>query len=760
MRSWLKRLLAHGFFATLLLAVIVGVGTWRWFDTVILDDLPPDLSKLREFRPLTACEITDRDGTVIDNFYLERRFWVELDTLPDHVWQAFVAAEDQHFFEHPGVDLIGITRAFVNNLRGQKLQGGSTLTQQLVKNLLLTPERSYIRKIKELVLAWRLERELTKREILQLYLNFVFLGSGNYGVEAAARDYFDVPASELDPGQAALIAGLVPAPSRYSPRRDNDLARWRRSLVLGRMVDEGWIDPVDAIDYDDAPIVPPTRERGEDLGDATAYVTMVRREIRRLLGPEDPFTRGLRVVTPYDPALQHVAIEATAAIRQAHLDRQGPRDVVARKATGDLPPEPTEDCFVAEVPKGGDLGKLRTAQSTWSLRREDRWKNVFDERIGKPRALTGQVGSGDRLAVCKEPTAKEPNTVRLRNEPWSQSAAVVVENATGRVVALTGGSDVKLEGFVRSTQARRQPGSSFKPYVYAAAFAAGHTQLDRITDGPLYLPAGNGKVWSPKNYGGGFAGPIPIRRALAASLNTVAVRLALEVGPTEIARLARSLGVTTPLRTDLTIALGSSEVTPMDQAMGYAALARMGVPVEPVYLDRVEDGDGREVGRAGGKLRKGDGTEITLPGGPGPRALDAAVAYEVVDALREVVRGGTARRAYVEGKDRAGKTGTTNDCVDAWFVGTTPLYTVAVWIGTDGVGTLGESETGGRSALPAWIKIVDALPDQQGLVFPVPDDAVRVPTELGTIGFVRGQVPPNVLARLRASDEPLPELPR
>jgi penicillin-binding protein 1A len=305
-------------------SALVAAG-WEWFDRTVLSDLPADLSDLRNFRPLTACEIADKDGVTLDSFYLERRFWVDLDTLPDHVWQSYIAAEDQHFFEHPGIDLLGITRALLANFRaGGKTQGGSTLTQQLVKNLLLTPEKSYVRKLKEIVLSWRLERELTKREILQLYVNFVFLGAGNYGVEAAARDYFGRSAKDLDPGEAALLAGLVPAPSRYSPRRDPEIARWRRSLVLGRMVDEGWIDPVDAIDYDDAPVLTAEKGGGEVRGDATAYVTMVRREIRRLFGPDEPFTRGMRIVTAYDPAVQRAAIRSTEQAVTDHLARQGP----------------------------------------------------------------------------------------------------------------------------------------------------------------------------------------------------------------------------------------------------------------------------------------------------------------------------------------------------------------------------------------------------------------------------------------------------
>ncbi len=731
---------------------------WGWFDQVILADLPADLSDLRDFRPLTACEIADQGGAVVDSFYLERRFWVDLDTLPDHVWQSFIAAEDQHFFEHPGIDLLGITRAVVANLRsGDKTQGGSTLTQQLVKNLLLSPEKSYVRKIKEIVLSWRLERELTKREILQLYVNFVFLGSGNYGVEAAARDYFGRPAKDLDPGEAALLAGLVPAPSRYSPRRDPDIARWRRSLVLGRMVDEGWIDPVDAIDYDDAPVLTAKPGGGEVRGDATAYVTMVRREIRRLFGPDEPFTRGMRIVSGYDPAVQRAAIAATNQAVLDHLERQGPRAVLDRAYRGEAPPDPVDSCFVARVPRGRDLGALETSGRTWTLRVGDRGALVFDERQALPRPLSVQLGGGELLAVCRD---GDSEAVVLDRRPWAQAAAVVVENATGTIVAITGGSDVTLEGFVRGAQARRQPGSSFKPYVYGTALAQGRTQLDTVVDAPLFLPAGGGKVWSPKNYGGGFAGPVTLRRAMASSLNTVAVRLALEVGPAEVARIAKGLGVQTPLRTDLTMALGSSEVTPLDQAMGYAAIARLGVPVEPVWISRVENGRGEVLGRAGGPMLLESGSTRILPGAPGARVLPAGVAYELLDVLREVVRAGTARRAWVEGYDRAGKTGTTNNCVDAWFVGTTPRYTVAVWVGTDGTGTLGERETGGKAALPAWISIVEALPDQQGLQFPVPDDAIRVQTAAGLLGFVRGEVPEEALPGARRGEGPLPVLPR
>jgi penicillin-binding protein 1A len=366
------------------------------------------------------------------------------------------------------------------------------------------------------------------------------------------------------------------------------------------------------------------------------------------------------------------------------------------------------------------------------------------------------IAAGDILRVCQV----DEGHVRLDPRPWAEGAAVVMENTTGRVLALVGGYNVGLEGFIRATQARRQPGSSFKPYIYATALSKGHTQLDRVLDAPLALPAGGGKVWSPKNYTGKFMGALPMRKALALSLNSVSVRLTLEAGPAEVAHVAQAMGVRTPLRGDLTLALGSSEVTPLDQAVGYSTIARMGVPTDPVFLDRVDDLHGNNLGSAGGPVVVEGQLVARLPGGPLPRALPAGVAYELADMMREVVHSGTARAAWKDGFDRAGKTGTTNDSVDAWFVGFTPRYTVAVWIGTDGQYSLGEKETGGRAALPAWTKIVDALPQPKGERFAIPEDAISGPAaEGGWVGLARGSVPLAALRTASPGPAPLPFFP-
>ncbi|MFN0062736.1 MAG: penicillin-binding protein 1A [Myxococcaceae bacterium] len=743
---------------TFLVLVIVGAiaGGAVWLQTRILSQLPQDLSEFKSYRPPSSCTVLTTDGTEIDQFYLERRIWVPLSELPAHVWQAFVASEDRRFLSHPGVDLFGVLRALWANMRGGVVvQGGSTLTQQLVKNLLVGKERSYDRKIKEAVLAYRLERELGKNDILELYVNYVYLGAGNYGVEAAARDYFGVSARQLDAGQAALLAGLVPAPSRYSPRTHPTAAAERRRRALKRMVAEGFVSESDARPLFDAPVLnvveaPAAREV------STAYVTQVRREIRRLLGADLPFRMGLRVFVPLDLGIARTAQEA---IRQALFEleqRQGKRAVVshlerethdaflaqasglARRLTNaqPMPPQPGH-CFVAL--SLGPSGVMRAGPFTFTL-------SASSEE-------TAALQTGDVVRVC---AAQQPGEVRFDARPWAEGAAIVLENATGRVVAMVGGYAVSLEGLVRATQSRRQPGSSFKAYVYAAALARGRSQLDPILDAPLSLPAGGGKVWSPQNYTEKFLGEITLRTALAQSINTSAVRLAIETGPAEVTRVAQAMGVRTPLRSDLTVALGSSEVTPLDQALGYATIARLGVPTDPVFIDRIEDSRGQAFAQAGGRIVVAGEDLGQLPGGPQKRVLPAGAAYELTDMLREVVRTGTGRAAFKEGVDRAGKTGTTNDYVDAWFVGFTPRFTVAVWIGSDGPSSLGEKETGGRTALPAWVKIVDALPQPPTERFAVPDDATLVPWQTGWIGLARGKTPTSVLWLPPLGDAPLP----
>ncbi len=753
--KWTARVSAVGIVAG---AVGAGFG-WDWFNREILSTLPPELGRDAEFRIPCSVQVYAGDGTRVDQFYLERRVWVPIAELPDHVWQAFVASEDRRFFEHEGVDPVGIFRALVVNLRGGSTkQGGSTITQQLVKNLLVGKERSYRRKLREAVLAYRLEDELDKMELLELYVNYIALGSGNYGVEAASQDYFGISARELDAGQAAMLAGLVPAPSKYSPRHSPELAASRRETVLRLMVSQGYVSANAASEHLTDPVVIP--RVAPDRGANTAYLTETRREVRRIFGQDLPFLEGLQVHTPLMPDVQ---AEVEAAVREGLTkleERQG-----ARAPTRNIPEDKRAE-FLArgdglrlDVDTGGFRAPLPSECFTalaiggtavdagpfhFRLSDADLASKVRTAPGKPPRALSEVLAPGDVLEVCA-PAEGDPSVVTRRVRPWAEAAAVVLENQTGHVVAIAGGYDPGLEGFIRATQAKRQPGSSFKPFVYAAALAAGHNQTDIVFDAPFAIPGTNGLLWQPKNYDGKYHGNIPLRTAIALSLNTVAVRLGYEVGIDKVTSLARALGVRTPLRKDLTVALGSSEVTPMDLALGYSSIARMGVRIDPVYLTEVQDRVGRRIAKEGERIQVPGAGERELPGGAGVRAMDPATAYVMVDMMRNVFYAGTAKKGRRDGMDFAGKTGTTSNFVDAWFVGYSPRYTVAVWIGTDGTSSIGDKETGGKSALPIWSRIMESLPNVPGERFPVPDGVVLLPSDKYWLGFERGRAPEALL---------------
>ncbi|HMV67582.1 MAG TPA: PBP1A family penicillin-binding protein [Myxococcota bacterium] len=749
----------------LLLLTVVLPGIQHRVETELIPSLDAELSELETWRPPTVCRSLDVHGDAFDEFALVRREWMPIHDLPPVAWQAVVAAEDRRFFEHAGVDPYGIARAVVVNLRaGSIREGGSTLTQQLVKNTVVGAERSYNRKLREALLALRLEQRMDKMTILELYLNFIFLGSGNYGLEAAAQDYFARSARELDPGQAALLAGLIPAPSAYSPRHDAEVARERRRIVLDAMVEERFVDPLYAQWLKRQPITPPPRvdELRSDTG--TAYATEVRREVRRLLGEDLPFQAGLRIYTPYDPDVQAVAeqavIEAANAVqaRQGHPGRQRRLRVDQIKpfldaaeglvkVGGEVQLPSPGACFPAVV-----LGETKVAAGNYQFTWEPAslWKRIRSRDPDLPAdVLKRALRYGDVYRVCY----RKKDQVYLPDEDWVQGAAVVVENRTGEVVALVGGRAVSLEGFVRASQAQRQPGSSFKPYVYAAALEDGLTQISTVVDAPLALGG-----WSPRNYGGGYRGQLPMRNAFAYSINTVAVRLILRTGVDKVIDLANRMGIQSKVRKDLTIALGSSEVTPLEHTVAISSFTRMGRAIPPVFVTRLKDVRDREVGRAG-EMVDLPGVSVRLPGGPGVQVIRPSTAWQVLDMMRAVVEFGTGARARKAGEDRGGKTGTTSSYADAWFMGFTSTHTIGVWIGTDERFTLGHGETGGRSALPAWLKIAEALPRDPDVVLGPPADVVMVDFHGQWLGISDENVPPELLGWKDPGDDPLPLFP-
>jgi penicillin-binding protein 1A len=674
-----------------LLAALCAAGAGLWLARA-LPGLDARAGAIAAGAEPLGTRVWSADGVAVDALHAERRYPVALEALPELTVRAFLAAEDRRFFEHPGVDPRAVLRAAWADLRaGAFSQGGSTITQQLVKLRTGRPGRGLGAKLDEALLAWRLERRLSKAQILEAYLNAAPFGVDRFGLEAAALDLFGVPARELSVDQAALLAGLLVAPSRLDPRRHPGASAARRDRVLAAMADEGWIPSSEALRYKSAPpeLAPETPTPA-----GRAYVTEARRQLEGLLG-ERLTTGGFQVTLALDTRVQALAQAAVAEAVAAVEDRQGPIKPelalapgewtaflergwgLSRDGAGALYPPAPGDCFPA----------------VWSAERRflvDQWSFELHpgERSRPARGLDGRLATFEQVAqtaqvwrVCLE----AGEVVRLGGGPWAQGAAVVMENATGRVLALVGGREDTLEGFNRATQALRQPGSSFKIVVYAAALEAGWTPE---------MPWGAGSL----------------TRALADSDNAAALRLASAVGHEAVIATGRAMGLRTPLEDHRTLPLGSREVTVLDQAVVAATVARGGRRPEPVLIDQIADAGGRVIARAGEALPAALGGG-RLPGGSA-QAISERAARELAEMLAEVVRSGTGRAAWSAEQPRAGKTGTTDRAVDAWFVGSTPEHTVAVWIGSDRRISLGAGEGGAATALPAWVAIAGGLPQR------------------------------------------------
>lgn len=560
----------------------------------------PDLRTVANYRPLEASVIYDRDGRVVERVYAENRTVVELSEMNPLLPKAFVAAEDGRFYEHPGLDLMSVVRAAINNIRkGRKGQGGSTITQQVARSLLLTPEKTYIRKFKEAILAWRIDTLLTKDEILYIYLNQIYLGEGAYGVEAASQVYFGKRASSLNLGEIALLAGLPQAPSRYSPIRYLDRAVARQRYVLNRMAADGYISSGDArAAYDRRPKV---RRSRRTVAPANGYyLEVVKKMAAEIVG--SPLQQaGAKIYTHLDQGMQQKSSKAVV---------KGVRAVAARNAAG---------------------------------------------------------GSG---GVNRTP----------------QGALVCIERNSGRVRAVTGGIDFDKSPFNRAIQARRPAGSIFKPFVYTAALQNGWKPQSIISDAPISISGGKRGAWQPKNYSGIYHGDTTLETALANSYNVAAVRLMQKVGVKKVHQVAVSAGITAKLPPDLSLALGAVDVSLLEMTAAYGPFANRGRYIEPSFIDHIE---------YGGKRISGDGgmqTQAVLP----------AASLAMRTMLEKVVQSGTGRRARGLPGRIGGKTGTSDENRDAWFVGFNGNYVTGVWVGNDRNQSLGKKENGGRTAVPIW----------------------------------------------------------
>lgn len=716
----------------------------------------PDAAELREIRTQMPLAVYSRDGKLIAQIGEQRRIPVAWEEIPPLLVDAFLAAEDDRFFEHPGVDWQGLLRAAISNVSaGGVREGGGTITMQLARNTVLTNERTLRRKLKEVFLARRLEREFTKQEILTLYLNRIFLGQRAYGIGAAAQVYFDKRPADLTLAEAALIAGLPRSPSLDNPVASIERARDRRAYVLRRMVETGKITEADRQAAETVPVE--ARIHGPVVEVSAPYVAeMARLEMVQRFG-DAALVEGYRVTTTVDSRLQVAADAAARRTLLAYDRRHGYRGPVAQLDAAALRDAPALAVALQKYP---DRGSLVTAVVTAVQERSAlvRRRNgvavelTWDDLSWARPALPNDVlGPSPRLAsdvvapgqvVYLEPLPE--GRYRLAQVPAVAGAFVALEPRNGAIVALVGGFDFGASKYNRATQAKRQPGSAFKPFVYSAALERGFTPASLINDAPLVIPGGAGtEEWRPQNITRKFYGPTPLREALVRSRNLVSIRLLRATGIGPALRHIGAFGFDAEaMPPNLTLALGTGQVTPLDMARGFAVFANGGFRVTPYVIERITDGQGAEVYAAAPAVACAD-----CPGEQAaPQAITPANAFVMTDVMTDVIQRGTAQLAKSLGRnDLAGKTGTTNDRRDAWFVGFNADFAAAAWVGFDQERSLGDNEEGGRTALPMWVGFMEeALRDRPEHRLPEPPGVVRMwvdrssgrPTASGASGAV------------------------
>lgn len=740
------RLLASvvGFTVVFLLAASVTAAymLYRHFG----DDLP-EIGLLKSYQPSLITTIYADDGAVAAQFFVERRILVSLDQIPGPLKQATLAVEDARFYAHPGIDMIGIGRAIWANLQaGTVVEGASTITQQVAKLLFLTHRKTLERKLREVLLSVRIERTLSKDEILEIYLNQAYYGHSAYGVEAAANVYFGKHVGELTLAEAALIAGLPKAPMGYSPYATPERALRRRAHVLRRMVEIQTISPEEAQRAQETPLT--LRMRQEPTAKAAYFVEHVRRYLEEQYGSTLLYRGGLKVHTTLDLSMQEAAESALRNGLIKNDRRRGYR---------------------------GPLGHLELARPEhidWEQVRQIPWPEEHSERVAVLRRVkTVVVGLDEKRAYLRWPAGEgiiplenmlwgyppnpeqdsEPRRLRrpgdalkvgdviladiihpgeqgkkaqlaLAQEPIVQGAVVALEPHTGYIRALVGGYEFGRSQFNRATQAIRQPGSAFKPVIYATAIHKGYTPAHVIVDAPFVREMPDGKIWKPSNYDGKFLGPLTLAEALAHSRNIITVKLLLEIGAKSVIEYAKRIGIKSPLAATPALALGASGVTPLELTAAYSVFANQGIRLEPMAVNWVEDWEGRVLEKHASE---------------GEPVISEQEAFVMTSMLQGVVQRGTATRAKTLGRPLAGKTGTTNDFIDAWFVGYSPNLVAGVWVGIDDRESLGHREQGSRAALPIWIEFMQQALERtprQDFVTPPRVKLVRIHPRTGASG--------------------------
>ena len=704
MSKLFKNILLFSSTILILLGILIFSILWKYSNDI------PDYKFLKSYKPPVSSKVYSRNGELVADFSKEKRVFVPYNAIPKNVINSFLSAEDKNFFSHPGVDAKGVLRAVINNISNimasKRLEGASTITQQVAKNFLLTNEVSLNRKIKEAILAFRIERALSKERILELYLNQIYLGSGAYGVAAASLEYFDKSIRELNYSEAALLAALPKAPSKYNPYKDKDLAKFRRNLVLKNLYENNYITSewLEKLSNQEIKL---KKKQKIYLEDAQYYIEDVRKNVIESLTYDKVYKQGLNINTPIDLDLQKIATNSLRSGLISYDQRKGWRGALINK--------PYNSNWYKDLDK-------------YKLEKSINWKLAIVKKLNKFSAIVETIDKDDGVIEYKDIswTKKEFNQLlkigdiiyvkqikdkkySLQQLPKINGGIVVMDPYTGRVLALNGGFSFKKSEFNRATQAKRQPGSAFKPFVYALALENNYTPTSLVLDAPLVLDQGDDlKLWKPENYGKKFYGPSTIRTGLEKSRNLMTVRIAQDLGLDKIINYSKKLSIYENPEELLSISLGSAETTLLQLTSAYSVFVNGGKLVEPVLIDRIQDSEGNTIYN-NDKRSCVNCDAISYLSDDYPelknkylQIFSQETAYQMTSILEGVVQRGTAKKLRDLKLNIAGKTGTTNNNTDTWFIGFTSNLLVGVYVGMDSPTPLGKFETGSKTALPIF----------------------------------------------------------
>ena len=674
----------------------------------------PDYKFLKNYKPAVSSKVYSGDGELVNDFSSEKRIFVPFNSISEKVINSFLSAEDKNFFSHPGVDAKGVLRAVVNNISNyvasRRLEGASTITQQVAKNFLLTNEVSLNRKIKEAILAFRIERALSKERILELYLNQIYLGEGTYGVASASLEYFDKPISELNYDETALLAALPKAPSRYNPYKNIQLAKFRRDLVLKNLFENKYIDEINYKKFLKNDINLKKRKK-TFTEDTSYYVEDIRKDVVEKFGFDKVYKQGLNISTPINLDLQKIAIKSLREGLISYDKRKGWRGPVSHSKQLDNWKNKLDE-FRLEKSINWELAIIKKVDKfSVEIETEKKLNGIIKyENISWIKKEFNEILKiGDIVYVEN----LKNNIFSLRQLPKVNGGIVVMDPFTGRILALSGGFSFKKSEFNRATQALRQPGSAFKPFIYALALENGYTPSTLILDAPLVLEQGSDlKMWKPENYGKKFYGPSTLRMGLEKSRNLMTVRIAQDLGLKKIVNFSKKLGIYENPSELLSISLGSAETTLLKLTSAYSSFINGGKLVKPIMIDRIQDSEGNTIFN-NEKRKCSNCDQISFLSENYPEIKDEFLqifspetAYQMTSILEGTIQNGTGKKLKDLNLDLGGKTGTTNSNTDTWFIGFTSKLAIGVYVGSDNPKSLGRYETGAKTALPIFKNFV------------------------------------------------------